>query len=76
MLFWETTHFAGIGLTMAAALSSAGFSTYFIRTRNNYVFISPERLRQVRKVGLAALWMLGIGFTLQLFYEINLLQIG
>jgi len=74
MLLWNTIHFAGLGLQIAAGITGIGYLNTWIQTKNGHAEINVERLSSVKKIGKIALWMFAIGALLLLFYEIYLLQ--
>jgi len=74
MLLWNTIHFSGLGLQIAAGITGIGYLNTWIRTKNGHAEISTKNLTLTKKIGKVALWMFAIGALLLLFYEIHLLQ--
>jgi len=72
MCLWNTIHFAGMGLQIAAALGG-GISLSWLRVRDGHIEVSPERLQWAKCLSVVSLWMLTFGFILVLWYEIHLL---
>jgi len=76
MLLWNTIHFAGIGLQIVAAFVGGVVSFQWFKVKNGGIYISLERAQLTKRLSYTLLWVLAVGFLLELFYEIHLLQIG
>lgn len=77
-MVWNTIHFAGMGLQIAAALGGGVFARRWnwIQFTNEGLEVSKERFKRGTRIAGILLWVLGTGFLLELFYEMHLLQIG
>jgi hypothetical protein len=73
MLLWNTIHFAGIGLQIIAAFSGGLVSFWWFKVKNGGIYVSPERAQLTKRLSYILLWVLTVGFLLELFYEIHLL---
>lgn len=73
MLLWNTIHFAGMGLQIAAAIVGGGLCFSWLRVRDKHVEVSPERVKLAKRFSYILLWVLAAGFILELWYETHLL---
>lgn len=69
----DTVHFTGLGLQFAASIVGA-MSLTWLRVKSGHLEINVKELKSAKRVGLIVLWMLAVGFLLELFYEIYQLQ--
>lgn len=76
MDIWTHMHFTAMGLKIAVAIIGVGLSFKWLRVRNGRIEISPERLRLIKKFSVGLLWVLAVGFILEIWYEYHLLQIS
>ena len=64
MDIWTNLNWVGKGLQIAAAIGAGGMSLVLLKT-------APRRIRWFTA---ATLWVLAVGFVLELWYETHLLQ--
>jgi len=76
MDIWTHIHFTAMGLKIAAAVVGGGLSLKWIRVRNGHISVDPERLSLVKNFSIGLLWVLAVGFILEIWYETHLLQLG
>lgn len=65
-----------IGLQIAVAIVGGGLSLKWIRVRNGHIEVDSQRLKLVKGFSTGLLWTLAVGFVLELWYEIHLLNAG
>lgn len=70
---WNTIHFASLGLQIVATLTGGALALAWVRVEDGRLMIDTRKLSLVKWLGVVLLWMMALGFTLRLWYEIHLL---
>jgi len=70
---WTHVHFTALGLQIASTIVGGGLVLKWVRIRNEHLEIDPKRLKLVKRFSVVLLWVLAVGFVLQLWYEAHML---
>lgn len=73
MDIWTYVHFTGMGLQIAVALVGGGLGLKWLRVKNGHIEVDADRLRLIKNFSVLLLWVLAVGFILELSYEAHLL---
>ena len=71
---WDTVNFLSLGLQIAATLVGSGLALLWVRVENGQLLINTRRLSLAKWFGTVLLFLMAIGFILQLWYQIHLVQ--
>lgn len=64
-----TIYFLGKGLQIATAIVGGGLSLSWLRVKDGRMEINSERVKLAKRFSYILLWVLAIGFILELYYE-------
>ena len=70
---WVHIHLTGMGLQIAATLVGGGLAMSWLRVKDGRIEVSPERVKLMKWFSSILLWVLAVGFILELWYETHLL---
>lgn len=73
MGLWVHILWTGKGLQIATTLVGGGLALSWLRVKDGHLEVRTERVKFVKHFSYALLWVLAVGFILELWYEAHLL---
>ena len=70
---WDTMNFLSFGLQIAATLTGGALALAWVRVEGGHLMVNTQRLSLAKQFGVVLIWMMAIGFILQLWYQVHLL---